>query len=368
VIENKKVEEMIEMIRKSENGIKKIGWGFGRCNQHCVHCYNASKPTGPEYTFEQLRKIADKICPQIEDINFGTGEFFFNPNTLDLAEYIKEKYPYVHQALTTNGSTVVMMRPEKIAKLFHDVDVSLDFPSEEKHNTFRGHKKAWQWVHEALIVLQDQRVPRSIVTCVTSQTTNSDIQGLLEIAKKYDANWRINWFRCVGRGTADLRLSAERAWEVIGFLSDKVTFLTLDSIFGAVLGIDSSPCPAGHHTARIHENMDVSAYPFLKGAEWYGGNMLDESVTLQMVYDSPAFQKLRERKVDFCEGCEFQSVCQGGCVTRAALHNGSVNAVDDFCPIAAGIDVEKMRMINIRKGKGDLVHDGYLCTTIVRPD
>lgn len=356
------------MIRKDRNGIKKIGWGFGQCNQHCKHCYNASKPTGPKFTFSQLKYVADKVCPHIDDINYGTGEFYFNPNTLDLAEYVREAYPHIHQALTTNGSTVVMMRPEKVAKLFHDVDVSLDFPSAEKHNTFRGHKKAWKWAHEALAILQDHGVSRSVVTCVTSQTTNSDIQDLLEIAQKYDANWRINWFRCVGRGKADLRLTASRAWEVIEFLSDKVTFLTLDSIFGAALGVECSPCPAGHNTARIHENMNVSAYPFLKGKEWFGGDMLDKNITLQTVYESPAFQKLRERKVAFCKGCDSWSVCRGGCVTRAVLHNGSVNAVDDYCPIAAGIDIEHLRTINIRKKKGYLVHDGYLCTTIVKPD
>lgn len=167
--------------------IKKLGWGFGRCNQRCKHCYNASKPKAPEYTFEQLRTVADKVCPVIKDINYGTGEFVFNPNTLDLAEYVAETYPHVHQALTTNGTTIVMMRPAKVKRLFHDVDVSLDFPSEERHNAFRVHPRAWVYVHDALSVLKDQGIPRSVVSCVTSQTTNDDIVGLLEIARKYGA-------------------------------------------------------------------------------------------------------------------------------------------------------------------------------------
>lgn len=350
------------------NEIRKLGWGFGRCNQRCKHCYNASKPHAPVYEFSQLKQVADKVCPVISDINYGTGEFFVNPNTTDLCEYIADIYPHVHQALTTNGSTVVMMRPEKVARLFHDVDVSLDFPDEARHNEFRQHTRAWSWVHEALGILQAHSVPRSIVTCVTSQTNNDDIVGLLEIARQYGATWRINWFRCTGRGTADLRLTAARAWEVIRFLSElNVTFLTLDSIFAGPLGVECNPCPAGHHTCRIHENMETSCYPFLKGVEWTGGNILRPEVTLDTIYASHAFERLRERKVAACVGCPFKTTCQGGCVTRAALHNGSISQRDDFCPIAAGLDVDALREIKIKKGQCDLVHEGYLCTTICKP-
>lgn len=348
--------------------IKKLGWGFGRCNQRCKHCYNASKSQGPAYTFAQLRAVADKVCPGITDINYGTGEFFVNPNSVDLCEYIADTYPYISQAVTSNGSTIVMMRPEKIRSLFHDVDVSLDFPDERRHCEFRVHPKAWTWVIEALEILRDQNVPRSIVTCVNSQTTDSDIAGLLELAKKYDATWRINWFRCTGRGTEDLRIDAKRAWDIIRFLSDKVVFQCVDSIFAGPLSLSAKPCPAGHHTCRIHENMETSCYPFLKGEEWSGGNMLDPKVTLETIYNSLAFSRLRERKVSFCQECPFKDICGGGCVTRASLHSGGINMPDDYCPILAGLDVTELSKINVRQEKSkNLVHDGYLCTTIVKP-
>jgi len=115
----------------SECRIKKLGWGFGRCNQFCDHCYNSSKRHAPEYTFNQLKTVADKVCIHVDDINYGTGEFFMNPNSTDLCEYIADTYLHVKQAITSNGSTIVMMRPEKVKRLFHDVDISLDFPDEK---------------------------------------------------------------------------------------------------------------------------------------------------------------------------------------------------------------------------------------------
>ncbi|MDD3006695.1 MAG: radical SAM protein [Candidatus Pacebacteria bacterium] len=350
------------------NKIKKVGWGFEICNMHCRHCYNSSTERGCKYTFEQLKEIADKICPQIEDINFGTGEFICNPNALDLARYIKDTYPHVKMAVTSNGSTIVQMEPEEVKRLFSDIDISLDYPDEKKHCDFRRHEKSWEWAIGALRVLDELQMPHSIVTCITSETKNEDLEGLLGIARQYRANLRFNWFRKVGRGNEDLRITARRAWEIIEFLSDKVVFECIDPIFAGVLGVEAIPCPAGRISCRIHASMDISCYPFLKGAEWSGGNILDKGIDLDAIYTSAIFQKLRARKVAACQDCEFEKTCKGGCITRAVLHNGSMSEVDDYCPVAASLDINRLKRIKIRlQPTSELVHNGYLCTTICRP-
>lgn len=353
---------------EEKSRIKKIGWGFGRCNQSCRHCYNSSTIDGPEYTFSQLCCIADKICPNISDINFGTGEFIFNPNTIDLVEYIKEKYPYVKFSLTSNGSSVVMMQPQKIKKFFNDIDISLDFPDRGRHNDFRQHNMAWKWAIESLGILKDLKIARSIVATITSQTTDDDLGGLLNIANEYGANLRLNWFRQVGRGTKNLRVKPSRAWDIIDFLSNKAIFLCLDSIFAGPLGVDSYPCPAGIASCRIHQDMEVSCYPFLKGKKWSGGNLIDLNTTIDSVFNSNVFRKIRNRKIPFCNNCNYWENCRGGCVTRSILHNGSINCPDDFCPFFSGLDQNSIRKIKIKKiNNSNLIHDGYLCTTICVP-
>ncbi len=349
----------------SYNNIKKVGWGFGRCNQKCKHCYNNSKATGDIYTFSQLKNVADKICPFIEDINFGTGEFIFNPNTLDLAEYIKDKYPKIKMSVTSNGSTIVMMRPKKIKKIFNDVDVSLDFPDKIRHCEFRGHPRAWDLAMDSLKILKEENINHTIVSCITSQTTDEDISSLLKISKEYNASFRMNWFRCAGRGTNELRISAKRAWGIIEFLSEKVIFSCIDSIFAGVLGIKASSCPAGRESCRIHEDMQVSCYPFLKGDMWSAGNIMRKEIDLDTVYNSKIFKRIRNRKISFCRDCDFKNICKGGCVTMAYLHNGKIDEVDDYCPVKANLDIEKLKKIKIKFNPNkDFVHNGYLCTTI----
>ena len=351
--------------------IKKIGWGFGLCNMKCDHCYNSSdmQDSIPRFTFDQLRDVADKVCPDVRDINFGTGEFFCNPNAVELARYIASTYAHVDLSLTTNGYTVVKMSQPEVKHLFNDIDVSLDFPDRERHNAFRHHPLAWEWAIRALEILKEIRMQHTIVVCLTSRVTDEDLLSLLRLADSFEAFLRINWFRHTGRGSQELRVSAERAWAVIKLLADKATFCSLDSIFSGPLNVMANPCPAGRSSARIHQDMSVTAYPFLKGPQWSAGYITDPDMNLERIYQSPVFQQLRNRKVDFCETCEFVEACGGGCITRAALHNYDFNQIDDYCPVYSGLmdSVEELYgRVTVQK-QGNLVHDGYLCTTILKP-
>jgi len=354
--------------------ITKVGWGFGRCNMRCAHCYNASSLAGqiPVYSAEVLKSVADRICPGIKDINFGTGEFLCNPNVLDLIRHIRANYPRVDMSVTTNGYTIVQMDPAEVKSIFNDVDVSLDFPDEARHNGFRVHPKAWEWATSAMEILRNLRIQHTVVTCVTSQTTDADLLGLLSMADRYQAFMRINWYRQVGRGVSGgLRITAARAWEIVELLAPRVIFSSLDPVFAGPLGVKCQCCPAGVKSARIHQDGSVTAYPFLKGPEWTAGNILDSATTLDTIHVSAAFTRLRERPLPaVCVTCPFAKSCKGGCVTRAALHNGGIGEVDDYCPVTSGLlgRVEKLRGKVIVQKQGNLVHDGYLCTTIMKPN
>ena len=351
--------------------LKKIGWGFGLCNMNCEHCYNNScaGDSVPRYTLGQLIDVADKICPHIRDINFGTGEVICNPNVIRLIHYITDTYPHIDIAITSNGYTIVKMNLIDIKRRLSDVDISIDFPDKDRHNTFRRHPQAWEWAIRALEILVETRMQRTIVVCVTSRTSNHDIMQMLQMANKYGTCLRLSWYRNTGRGVKELQVSAERAWQIIEFLSDKAIFGCLDPVFAGPLGVKSVPCPGARFSARIHQDMSVSAYPFLQGQQWSAGNILDPQMDLVKVYDSEAFQRIRNRKVAFCESCEFVSSCAGGCITRAILHSGGLNEVDDYCPVKNGQMrlVERSRNNIVMHKQGNLVHEGYLCTTILRP-
>lgn len=351
--------------------LKKIGWGFGLCNMNCEHCYNSSgtEELTPRYTLGQLIDVADKICPHIKDINFGTGELICNPNVVELIYYITDKYPHIDIAVTSNGYTIVRMNLIDIKRRLSDVDISIDFPDKERHNNFRRHPQAWEWAIRALEILTEVRMQRTITICVTSRVSDKDLVQMLRLANRYGACLRLSFYRYTGRGSKTLQLSAERAWQIIGFLSDKAVFSCLDPVFAGPLGVKSEPCPGGRFSARIHQDMSVTAYPFLKGSEWSAGNILDSTIDLEDVYNSESFKRLRNRSVPYCSNCAFSLSCAGGCITRAVLHNTGINDTDDYCPVRYKqmALVEKARKNIVMHKQGNLVHEGYLCTTIMRP-
>jgi AdoMet-dependent heme synthase len=355
--------------------LQSVGWGFGRCNMNCKHCYGASSSSAPEHGFEELKNVADKICPLISSINYGTGEFVFNPNSLELLRYINELYPRVKQAITSNGSTIIMMDPNNLKRFFHDVDISIDYPDPERHNEFRRHPLAWSWVERSLALCRELKIERSIVTCITSQTSDDDIKEFLELAHKFEASWRTNWFRKTGRGKSKLEISATRFWEVVKLLAKlKVEFESMsDPLLASILGrTDKNPtngCSCGKLSCRIQTDLSVTPCVYLKGNRWSGGSIGSES--LETIYGSDTFKSIRNRFPEYCKDCKFGETCRGGCASRAFLHSGGLDKPDNYCPYLSGLKVDELieeileTKLKIIQGT-EKVHDGYLCTMIVR--
>lgn len=361
--------------------IKKIGWGFPDCNFKCPQCYSAAKCNSVhQHSLGCLKEIADKICPQITDINIGTGEGVVNLNMIPLLKYIKQNHPHVKLAITSNG-TVSMMDKGDIKRLFHDIDVSLDFPNPQKHDANRGHPFAWDWAVKTLMVCEKMGVEKSITTCVTDNLSNDEILDFLALAKKYNANWRVNWYRRTGRdlGLGSLRLSPKRFWEIMLFLVDQgAEFESLcDPLLASVFGVPEqnpiSGCSCGALSCRIQPNFDVTPCVFLGGAKWSGGSIQEKS--LNEIFESEIFKRIRNRAPEFCQGCQFEKTCAGGCASRAFLHSGGIDQPDDCCPKLAGLNLDGIvEKINKAKANGkfkiaassDKVHAGYLCTMIVK--
>jgi len=330
----------------------------------------------PSYSLEELIAVADKICPEISDINYGTGEFCFNPYALELAKYIHENYPDVHQAVTSNGATLLLIDAEKL-HYFHDVDISLDFPDPERHIQMRRHPLSWDWVLRSLKLCDERGIQKSLVTCVTSETSDDDIKGFLELAAKHNSPWRTNWFRKTGNGNKNkhLMLTVKRVWQIILFLVQQGIAIECmsDPLIANVLGFpEENPvdgCACGKISCRIQPNMGVTPCVYLKGERWSGGSI--QQTGLDEIADSDQFKTIRNRFPDFCRDCKLGESCRGGCASRALLHTGSLDQPDDYCPYVAGPDVmeivDEIKALNPRVVRGaEMVHHGYLCTMSFR--
>ncbi|MEM4134519.1 MAG: radical SAM protein [Candidatus Micrarchaeia archaeon] len=342
-----------------------IGWGFGNCNFKCIHCYNSSKKRKYKYQLDLLLSTARQLCPIADSINFGSGEFIYNSHTIELLEFIHSEFSEVSIALTTNGSSVLRLPEEKLL-YFHDIDVSLDFPTKEKQINFRQHSSAWDIPIKALQKLKSiDKIPFTIVTCVTNITQPDDIKRLLELANNFNAFLRISWLRKTGYASDGLYLNPRHAWNLLNTLVENSYIVNIDSVFGAPMGINVNKCPAGLNSLRIQDNGDVTPYTFLKSKNWVIGNIYENLDFLQNIDER--VNEICSRNLFECKDCQFLHLCQGGCISRAYLHRGDKNRADDLCYKVAQIPLDFIKKIKekIKFKKYNLVHGGYLCTTIV---
>ena len=138
-----------------------VGWGLtNACNMNCKFCYSkeARKAT-KDATINDWIKFIDENHEYIDSINYGTGENAISDDFFKFILYIRTKYPSITQSLTSNG--YIYERVSKDKKLYEiylkcidEIDVSLDFAIQEKHNMFRGQPKAYDWAINTLAMLQ----------------------------------------------------------------------------------------------------------------------------------------------------------------------------------------------------------------------
>lgn len=348
-----------------------IGWGLtAACNSRCIHCYNASgKKSSDEITFEEARLLVDKLAENnVVSINYGTGESGLVDYFWDLVHYVNEKN--ILQGLTTNGSSVNENTIGYIKKYINDVDVSIDYPNKDEHNTFRGSPNAWDWAMNACDLLRKNGVNFSIVTCLHAlNSSKKHIDEFLEFCKGYGGEWRINWFKPTGRGKVNemLKLDPLQVHSIFQYIVENSIITALpDPYFSALLGLNSrtgSPC--GTDSFRITPSTEVvPCVYFTKEMK----NISIRQHSFDEVVTSDAMKKVQNRDLTFCKGCEYFPHCQGGCVSRAYLEYHDINAPDSFCFRKIGLKENPLKSLKFEYDHSTVkVHENYLCTVIVKP-
>ena len=183
-----------------------IGIGLtNKCNLACPHCYSRSDSED----FLPLKKIkALEKTFDIEAINLGTGESYCHPELRSILEFFHEKRTRV--SLTSNGYSIIKLEPHYI-RWFHDIDVSLDFPTAKEQDAFRGYG-AWDMAIQALEKCKRESITTSIVSCIMN-INYQKIGGLLQLAKTFDCSLRVNIYKSVRH--PKYRLNYDEFWSAI---------------------------------------------------------------------------------------------------------------------------------------------------------
>jgi len=159
------------------------------CNLSCAHCYRETDRID-HITLEQIRRICEAI--DIESVGMGTGENALNPEFIRIVSYLANRR--VKLSVASNGYTLTSI-PEEILSAFHDVEVSIDFPTQAEQDAFRGPGN-WMLVHRAIERCQLAGVEVSILA--TMMRVNYDkMDRLVSLARQNGVNLRVNAYQAV---------------------------------------------------------------------------------------------------------------------------------------------------------------------------
>ena len=143
-----------------------VGIGLtNACNLACAHCYRDTQIIN-YLSLEQVKEICEAI--PVDAMGMGTGENILNPDFIEIASYLNEQG--VKISIASNGHSL-MTAPEHVLKMFGDVELSIDYPTEAEQDKLRGPGN-WTLVHKAIERCQSLGIEVSILA--TLMCTNFD--------------------------------------------------------------------------------------------------------------------------------------------------------------------------------------------------
>lgn len=354
----------------------KLGWGVtGRCNMRCAFCYSAGLRRLTELSVQKCKSFIDRNSSFIEAINYGTGENTLSDVWPELVAYIAATYPYIAQALTTNGHLAAAVAggqlPRSILGSLQEVDVSLDFCDESRHNSFRGHSEAYKGAVNTIELCRSHGLRTTVVVMGIDETLQiENLRGIFRLASTYGCLVRINVFR-PNDGQRLPPTGYLPLVESINWIAGEHSIVSLaDPLISAVFLREAAEDCTGVSSLRILPNGAITPSTYLVGKEFWQGSL--ETADLGSdEFSARLMAALGEDNVlpAECSTCVLAPMCQGGAVDRRLIWYGTLRERDPYCPTRHGSRVNSHVLQSCRTPSLDspCIHDGYLPTMIFAP-
>lgn len=354
-----------------------IGWGtVSNCNMKCQFCYSHFKRQNSyDLGFDDWINFIDHNNMFINTINYGTGENSMSEDWFRLIEYIRNNYPHIRQAVTTNGYIIEQIQNSSqkmdiVMKAIDEMDISLDYCDERKHNEFRGQKNAYKWAINTLEFCSKYN-KRPTIVCLGSDVNINfeNIDGIFKIAKKYGALVRINLYRPT-EGINDFSkrfiLSPEKLVNLLRYIDKTQTILSIsDALYSNLLTECVEEDPSGIDSLRILSDGTITPSTYLITDDYIVGNIKDEKILEKLCNEKIIENIIQETIPDECEGCIYRDSCKGGVYDRRLLWNGTLAKKDPYCTYIPGR--ETWEKLTVATKEFQSVHHGYLPTMFFEP-
>jgi radical SAM protein with 4Fe4S-binding SPASM domain len=331
-----------------DSGIS-LGLGLtNECNLSCAFCYR--DPTRADrLSLDQVKAVMGRL--PVRSVNLGTGENGMHPDFKAILEYLRRQP--VKLTITSNGHSVAVLEDEELGA-FHDIEFSLDYPTQAEQDGQRG---GGNW---ALIQQQAERcvslgIPVTIIA-VMMKPNYLRLTDVARVAKRFDAPLRVNVYQAV---RSDLyALTYEEYWEGFRHLFAETDVIAIgEPLVRAMAGLPPLRGGCGVSTVRVTPRATTQPCVYWPGA----GEPLSDLISAGPdILNSAPFEQARTLPRQ-CEPCEFRDSCHGGCAGRRRLQDALLQP-DYYCPIIRG----KRPTLELRMAaKRDLPKLKSSCTTVV---
>lgn len=328
-----------------------IALGLGltnECNLACAFCYR--DPTRADrLSLSQVKSILE--CLPVRSVNLGTGENGMHPEFKQILAYLRTKP--VKLTITSNGHSIAVLEDDEL-RAFHDIEFSLDYPTELEQDAQRGPGN-WALIHDQAQRCVRLHIPVTIIA-VMMKSNYLRLADVARAAKRFDAPLRVNVYQAV---RSDLyALAYQEYWEGFRRLFDATDVIAIgEPLIRAMAGLPPLRSGCGMGTVRITPRATTQPCVYWTGAGEPLSNLISSGVN---ILSSPPFEQVRTLP-EVCKSCEFCDSCHGGCAGRRRLH-GALLAPDLYCPIVRG----ERPTLHIRMAADrDLPKLSSSCTTVV---
>jgi MoaA/NifB/PqqE/SkfB family radical SAM enzyme len=286
----------------------------------------------------------------------GTGENALNPEFIQIVNYLADRG--VRLSVASNGYTLTTI-PDEILSAFHDVEVSIDFPTETEQDAFRGPGN-WALVHQAIERCQQIGVEVSILA--TMMRNNYDkMDRLVALARRDGVNLRVNAYQAVK--TDAYKLTYEEFWAGYRSLfSEGLVVSCSEPVVRSAMGLGEARSPCGHNSIRVNPRGQIIPCVYwpvnlVAADQYHSPPTLDDLVVEGEAFLGAASFRSARKEPPAAAKCP----CRGGCASRRAL-NRELDAHDDYCPWVRDDDLSLEWKAAPAK---DLMRSSNVCTTVV---
>ena len=286
-----------------------IALGLGltnECNLTCAFCYRDPARTD-RLSLDQVKAVMERL--PVRSVNLGTGENGMHPDFKAILAYLRTQP--VKLTITSNGHSVAVLDDDEL-RSFHDIEFSLDYPTQAEQDAQRGPGN-WALIHRQAERCRKLMVPVTLIA-VMMKPNYLRLPDVARVAKQFDAPLRVNVYQAVRSDV--YALSYEEYWEGFRRLFAGTDVIAIgEPLVRALAGLPPLRGGCGVSTVRVTPRATTQPCVYWPGT----GEPLSDLLSIGTeVLSSTPFENARAIP-QACNPCEFRESCHGGCAGRRKL-------------------------------------------------